>query len=77
MNRFLYLLLFPIYFLFIDYLTKMCIFDFRKHVLKDKYLQDMHFSYNWVEKYAEKKAYEKFEKKQLLKILDNSENVDK
>lgn len=77
MKAIITLVLFYIYFLFIDYINKMIIFDFRKYVLKDKYLKDIRFSYNWVEKYAEKKAYEKFEEKQLLKITNNLENVEK
>lgn len=71
MNKILYLLMFYIYFLFLDYITKMFLFDFRKYVLKDKYMKDLKFSHNWNEKYAEAKALEKFEQMQLSKNLEN------
>lgn len=76
MNKILYILLFWIYFLFIEYVTKMISFDFRKYILKDKYLQDLKFSYNWVEKYAEKKAFDKLKKSQSfdgLKIINKDD----
>lgn len=71
MNKILYILMFWVYFLFIEYVTRMISFDFRKHILKDKYMQDLKFSFNWTEKYAEKKALEKYEQMHKQEDLKN------
>lgn len=57
MNRLLYFIFLFIYILFIDYVTKMCLYDYKKYIKKDPILEDIKFSWNWQTKYAEQKAY--------------------
>ena len=71
MGKILYILVFWIYFLFLEYVTRMICFDFRKHILKDKYMQDLKFSFNWTEKYAEQKALDKYDQMHKQEDLEN------
>lgn len=57
MNRLLYFIFLFIYILFIDYVTKMCLYDYKKYIKKDPILQNLKFSWNWQTKYSEQKAY--------------------
>ena len=54
MNKFLFIVTFSLYVLFIEYCSSMIVFDFKKYILKDKFLQDLKFSIKWKEQYAEK-----------------------
>lgn len=67
MNKILYFVFLFIYIIFIDYITKMFLYDYKKYIKKDEILNEIKFSWNWQQKYAERKAYfkllEEFNKK--------------
>lgn len=69
MNKFLFIVTVSLYFLFIEYCSSMIVFDYKKYILKDKFLQDLKFSIKWKEQYAEKKAIAFLEDKYKLKLI--------
>lgn len=77
MNKFVFGITFILYVLFIDYVTSMLIFDFRKYIKKDKLLKDLKFSIKWKEVYAQRKAYERLKKEYKLDFIENSKNIAK
>lgn len=72
MNKFLFIVTFSLYVLFIEYCSSMIVFDFKKYILKDKFLQDLKFSIKWKEIYAEKKTMARLKKEYNLEFLPNA-----
>ena len=72
MNKFLFIVTFSLYVLFIEYCSSMIVFDFKKYILKDKFLQDLKFSIKWKEIYAEKKMMARLKKEYNLEFLPNA-----
>ena len=69
MNKFLFIVTFSLYVLFIEYCSSMIVFDFKKYILKDKFLQDLKFSIKWKEQYAYRKEIAFLEDKYKLKLI--------
>lgn len=65
-----------IYLLIISYISSMVVFDFKKYILKDEFLKDMKFCFNWKEKYNYNKAMSNFKLIKKSEINDDIENID-
>lgn len=72
MNKFLFIVTFSLYVLFIEYCSSMIVFDYKKYIKKDKFLKNMKFSLKWKEIYAEKKAITRLKKEYNLEFLPNA-----
>ena len=79
MSKFWFIVTFALYILFIEYVSSMFIFDFKKYILKDKILNNMKFSYKWKSKYYYEMAMIECRKKledEKSKSLSNNNEVE-
>lgn len=80
MDMVLSFVVFFIYLVFLNYICNMFVFDFKKYVLKDKYLKELKFSMKWKEQYLRAKHFEEFrelenETNSNIPLNDNEENL--